>query len=199
MMREWMPNQIEKNENMKNQVVELERRINQGLRNHQAIIQNLERQILRTESFPRTTNTKLRYEFVYKPPSNLNENDKGDVKFIEEDAIKAILTMPNPNLINSYSLTVSPFLKDYAVHIPYMSAKTFANDVLSNHVGDTKVMEGDAWRRNQLISHAYASFCVAFIIRRSIMISHARMSGFSLTLISLFLYFDLFSSIEGNA
>ncbi|GJR31072.1 reverse transcriptase domain-containing protein [Tanacetum coccineum] len=44
MMREWMASQTKANERMKNQVVELENQINQGLRNHQAIIQNLERQ-----------------------------------------------------------------------------------------------------------------------------------------------------------
>ncbi|GKB72189.1 hypothetical protein Tco_0933601 [Tanacetum coccineum] len=70
---------------MKNQVVELERRINHGLRNHQAIIQNLKRQfqylekIQPTKSIPRTINTKLRHEFVYKPPSIRNENDMDDV------------------------------------------------------------------------------------------------------------------------
>ncbi|GKF56065.1 hypothetical protein Tco_0166405, partial [Tanacetum coccineum] len=111
---------------MKNQVVELERKINQGLRNRQAIIENLKRQFeflknknLYTESLPRTTNTKLRHEFVYKTPSIRNENDKGDAKCIEENHIKPIPTMPNPNLIMSYT-----------------NAKTFANDALSNHVGD---------------------------------------------------------------
>ncbi|GJT86563.1 hypothetical protein Tco_1068280 [Tanacetum coccineum] len=58
MMREWMTRQMEANEDIKNQVVELENRINQGLRNHQGIIQNLERQfeylekIQPSESFP---------------------------------------------------------------------------------------------------------------------------------------------------
>ncbi|GJY09559.1 reverse transcriptase domain-containing protein [Tanacetum coccineum] len=75
----YMAMQIEANERMKNQVVELERQINQGLRNHQVIIENLERQferqIQRAKFVPRTTNTKLRHEFVYKPPSIRNEND----------------------------------------------------------------------------------------------------------------------------
>ncbi|GJT87884.1 hypothetical protein Tco_1069601 [Tanacetum coccineum] len=44
MMREWMTRQMEANERMKDQVVELENRINQGLRNRQVIIKNLERQ-----------------------------------------------------------------------------------------------------------------------------------------------------------
>ncbi|GJT34707.1 reverse transcriptase domain-containing protein [Tanacetum coccineum] len=58
MMREWMARQTEANEHMKNQVVELEHKINQGLRNRQAIIENLERQfeylekIQPTKSFP---------------------------------------------------------------------------------------------------------------------------------------------------
>ncbi|GJZ82161.1 hypothetical protein Tco_0647155 [Tanacetum coccineum] len=65
---------------MKNQVVELENRINQGLGNCQAIIKNLERQfaylekIKPIESIPRTTNTKPRHE----PPSIRNENNKGN-------------------------------------------------------------------------------------------------------------------------
>ncbi|GKB48201.1 hypothetical protein Tco_0898954 [Tanacetum coccineum] len=128
---------------MKNQVVELERKINQGLRNRQTIIENLERQFkflenknLHTESLPRTTNTKIRHEFVYKTHSIRNENDKGNAKCIEENQIKPIPTMPNPNLIMSNSPTMSHFLKDCTVHIPYTNAKTFANDALSNHVGD---------------------------------------------------------------
>nr|GEX78189.1 hypothetical protein [Tanacetum cinerariifolium] len=44
MMREWMASQIEANEDIKNKVVELESLINQGLRNYQAIIEDLERQ-----------------------------------------------------------------------------------------------------------------------------------------------------------
>ncbi|GJZ01281.1 hypothetical protein Tco_0519242 [Tanacetum coccineum] len=146
MMREWMARQMEANERMNNQVVELENRINQGLRNRQTIIKNLERQLeflekkfFRIESFPHTTNTKPRHEFVYKPPSIRNENDKGDVKFIEEDAIKPIPTMPNPSLINSNSPNVPPFLKDSTVNIPYTNAKTFADDVLLNHVGDKEL------------------------------------------------------------
>ncbi|GJT74322.1 hypothetical protein Tco_1041047 [Tanacetum coccineum] len=45
MMRKCMARQTEANERIKDQVVELERKINQGLRNSQAIIDNLERQI----------------------------------------------------------------------------------------------------------------------------------------------------------
>ncbi|GJR15317.1 hypothetical protein Tco_0797969 [Tanacetum coccineum] len=142
MIIEWMASQTNSNERMKNQVVELERKINQGLRNHQAIIENLESQfeslnekIQPTVSLPRTTNTKPRHEFVYKPPSIRNENDKGDVEAIKEDETKPIPTVPNPNLLNSNSLTVSPFLRDYTVHIPYTNAKTFADAVLLKHVG----------------------------------------------------------------
>nr|GEY41664.1 hypothetical protein [Tanacetum cinerariifolium] len=122
-------------------VVELENRINQGLRNHQAIIQNLKRQLeyiektQRTKTLPHTTNTKPRHEFVYKPPSISNENDKGDVEVIEKDQIEAIPTMPNPNPIMSNLPTLSPFLMDYTVHIPYTNVNTFADDVLLNHVG----------------------------------------------------------------
>nr|GEX82194.1 hypothetical protein [Tanacetum cinerariifolium] len=97
---------------MENQVVELERQISQGLKNRQAIIENLERQFeflknknLCTESLPRTTNTKPRHKFVYRPPSIRNENDK--------------------------------------VHILYTNAKTFADDVLPNRVGDKKLKSMD--------------------------------------------------------
>ncbi|GJU70766.1 hypothetical protein Tco_1262171 [Tanacetum coccineum] len=44
MMKEWMARQMEANKRMKNEVVELENRINQGLWNRHAIIENLERQ-----------------------------------------------------------------------------------------------------------------------------------------------------------
>nr|GEU82251.1 hypothetical protein [Tanacetum cinerariifolium] len=117
-MREWMAQQMEANERMKSQVVELERKIDQGLRNRQAIIKNLERKfeylekIQPTISLSRITSTKQRHEFVYKPPLIRNKNDKGDVAFVEEDETPPILTMPNSNPINSNSPTVSPFLKD---------------------------------------------------------------------------------------
>ncbi|GKC98268.1 reverse transcriptase domain-containing protein, partial [Tanacetum coccineum] len=130
-------------------VVELERQINQGLRNRQPIIENLERQfkylekIQQTKSFPHTSNTKPRHEIVYKPPSIRNENDKGDVKSIEEHEIKPTPTMPKPNLINSNSPTVSPFHKDCTVHISYTNAKTFADDVLPNHAGDKELKSTD--------------------------------------------------------
>ncbi|GJX24800.1 hypothetical protein Tco_0231096 [Tanacetum coccineum] len=143
--REWMASQTKADEQMKNQVVKLECQINQGLRNRQTITENLERQFKylektqHTQSLPRTTNTKPRYEFVYKPPSIRNENDKGDVKVIEEDVIKPIPTMPNPNLINSNSPTAPPFHEDYIVHIPYTNAKTFLDVALPNHVGDNEL------------------------------------------------------------
>ncbi|GKB06998.1 hypothetical protein Tco_0835231 [Tanacetum coccineum] len=140
MMREWMARQKEANERMRNRVVELERQINQGLRNRQAIIKNLETQFKylektqHTKSLPHTINTKPRQEFVYKPPSIWNENDKGDVKSIEKDKIKPIPTMLNPSLIKHNSPTVSPYLKDCTMHIPYTNVKTFADNVLTNHV-----------------------------------------------------------------
>ncbi|GKD64797.1 hypothetical protein Tco_1306905, partial [Tanacetum coccineum] len=102
-----------------------------------------------TKSLLHTTNTKPRHEFIYKLPSIRNKNDKGDVKFIEEDEIKPIPTMPNPNLIHSNSQTVSPFLKDCTVHIPYTNAKTFADDVLLYNAGDKelKSIDGVGTRR----------------------------------------------------
>ncbi|GJU75518.1 hypothetical protein Tco_1272588 [Tanacetum coccineum] len=143
MMREWMASQTKANERMKNQVVELENQINQGLRNHQAIIQNLERQfefLLPTKTLPLATNTKPRHEIVYNIPSIQNDNDKGDVKFIMEEEIEPNPTMPNPNLIMSNSPTVSPFLKDCTVHIPYTQEKVFEQDEISNHVGDKELI-----------------------------------------------------------
>nr|GEX27705.1 hypothetical protein [Tanacetum cinerariifolium] len=102
MMREWMARQMEANERMKNQVVELERKTNQGLRNRQALIKNLERQFKyleknqQTKSLPCITNTKLRHEVIYKPPSIQNKNDNDDVEAIKEDRIE-LTAMPNPN------------------------------------------------------------------------------------------------------
>nr|GEU76867.1 hypothetical protein [Tanacetum cinerariifolium] len=155
-MREWMARQTKANERMKSQVVELERKIDQGLRNCQAIIENLERQfeylekIQPTESLPRITNTKQRHEFVYKPPLIQNENDKGDVAFIKDDETPPILTMPNPNPINSNSLTISPFLKDSTVHIPYTNAKKFPDDVLLNTIGDNEFKSIDGVRTERM-------------------------------------------------
>ncbi|GJZ97513.1 hypothetical protein Tco_0669966 [Tanacetum coccineum] len=93
---------MEANEHMKNQVVELEHKINQGLRNRQAIIENLERQfkylkkVQPTKSLPHTTDINPRHEIVYKTPLIRNENDKGNVKAIEAGKTKLIPTMPNP-------------------------------------------------------------------------------------------------------
>ncbi|GJZ92067.1 hypothetical protein Tco_0664132 [Tanacetum coccineum] len=108
-----------------------------------SIIQNLERQfefLLPTKTLPPATNTKTRHEIVYNIPSIRNDNDKGDVKFIEEEETKPNLTMPNPNLITSNSPTVSPFLKDYTVHIPYTQEKVFKYDEISDHVGDKELI-----------------------------------------------------------
>ncbi|GJX65581.1 hypothetical protein Tco_0299924 [Tanacetum coccineum] len=145
MMKEWMDRKMEADERMKDQVVELGLQIDQGLRNRQAIIENLERQfeylekIKPIESIPRTTNTKPRHE----PPSIRNENNKGNVKVIEEYETETIPTMPKPSLIKSNSPTVSPFLKDCTVHIPYTNAKTFADAILPNHVGDKELKSVD--------------------------------------------------------
>ncbi|GKA27044.1 hypothetical protein Tco_0713212 [Tanacetum coccineum] len=76
MMREWMARQTEANERIKNQVVELENQINQGLRNRQEIIKNLEIQFKylkktqQTKSFPRSTNTKLRLVWSTNRPQS---------------------------------------------------------------------------------------------------------------------------------
>ncbi|GKC26267.1 hypothetical protein Tco_1033561, partial [Tanacetum coccineum] len=62
MMKEWMDRKMEADERMKDQVVELGLQIDQGLRNRQAIIENLERQfeylvkIPQIESLPHTIN-----------------------------------------------------------------------------------------------------------------------------------------------
>ncbi|GKD04548.1 hypothetical protein Tco_1179522, partial [Tanacetum coccineum] len=60
-----------------------------------------------------------------------------------EDAIKPIPTTPNLNPINSNSSIVSPFLKDCTVHILHTNAKTFADDVLPNHVGNKELKSFD--------------------------------------------------------
>ncbi|GKE94604.1 hypothetical protein Tco_1579459 [Tanacetum coccineum] len=156
MMREWMASQTKENERMKNHVVELENQINQGLRNHQAIIQNLERQfefILPTKTLPLATNIKSRHEIVYNTPSIRNNNDKGDVKFIKEEETEPNPTKLNPNLIMSNSPTVSPFLKDCTMHIPYTQEKVFEHDEISNHFGDKELIsfvgiENEVSKRN---------------------------------------------------
>ncbi|GKC43735.1 hypothetical protein Tco_1061457 [Tanacetum coccineum] len=156
MIREWMASQTKVNELMKNRVVELENQINQGLRNHQAIIQNLERQfkfLLSTNTFPPATNMKPRHEIVYNIPSIRNDIEKGEVKFIEEEETKPNPTMPNPNLIMSNSSNVSLFLKDCTVHIPYTQEKVFEHDEISNHVGDKELIsfvgiENEVSKRN---------------------------------------------------
>nr|GEW66216.1 reverse transcriptase domain-containing protein [Tanacetum cinerariifolium] len=61
MMREWMDRQADANERMKNHVVELERKVNQGLRNRQAIIKNLETL--------RRRNRRVPFEQRKAPPS----------------------------------------------------------------------------------------------------------------------------------
>ncbi|GKD97495.1 hypothetical protein Tco_1381392 [Tanacetum coccineum] len=103
MMREWIARQADANERIKNQVVELERK------------------------------SKSKEEVVggiFKSSSIRNENDKGDIEVIEEYETETIPTMPKPSLIKSNSPTISPFLKDCTVHIPYTNAKTFADVVI---------------------------------------------------------------------
>ncbi|GJZ59375.1 reverse transcriptase domain-containing protein, partial [Tanacetum coccineum] len=85
-------------------------------------------------------NTKPRHEIIYKIPSIRNDNDKGDIKFIEEEETEPNPTMPNPNLIMSNSPTVSPFLKDCTLHIPYTQEKVFEHDEISNHVGNKELI-----------------------------------------------------------
>ncbi|GJV61177.1 hypothetical protein Tco_1467277 [Tanacetum coccineum] len=87
---------------------------------------------------------------VYKTPSIRNENDKGDVKVIEAGKTKLIPTMPNLNRINPNSPTVSPFLKDSTMHIPYTNAKTSAEAVFSNHVGDRELKSIDGIRNGRM-------------------------------------------------
>ncbi|GJS13390.1 hypothetical protein Tco_0407862 [Tanacetum coccineum] len=116
MMREWMASQTKANERMKNQF------------------------LLPTKTLPRTTNTKPRHEIVYNTPSIRNDNDKGDVKFIEEEETEPNLTMPNPNLIMSNSPIVPPFLKDCTVHIPYTQEKVFEYDEILNDVGNKELI-----------------------------------------------------------
>nr|GEU65431.1 protein transparent testa glabra 1 [Tanacetum cinerariifolium] len=71
--------------------------------------------------------------------SNEDIKNQGNVEAIEEDKTQPIPTMPNPNPIMSNSPTVSPYLKDCTVHIPHTNVKTYAVDVLPNHVGDKEL------------------------------------------------------------
>ncbi|GKC25476.1 hypothetical protein Tco_1027626 [Tanacetum coccineum] len=47
--------------------------------------------------------------------------------------------MSNPNLTMTNSPTVSPFLKDCTVHIPYTHKKVFQHNKMSSHVGDEEL------------------------------------------------------------
>nr|GEZ56754.1 hypothetical protein [Tanacetum cinerariifolium] len=76
--------------------------------------------------------------------------DQGDVKAIKEDETEPIPTRPNPNPITSNSPTLPPFLKDCTVHIPYTNAKTFADIVLPNHVGDEELNSTDGVRTGKM-------------------------------------------------
>nr|GEW35591.1 hypothetical protein [Tanacetum cinerariifolium] len=112
--------------------------------------EQMKNQVQRYKSLPCTTNTQSRHEFVYKPPSIRNENDKGDVKFIKEDEIKPIPTTPNPNPIMSSSPTIPPFLKDSTMHILYMNVKMFADDVFLNHIVDKEIKSIDGIRTGRM-------------------------------------------------
>ncbi|GKA35827.1 hypothetical protein Tco_0722318 [Tanacetum coccineum] len=79
-------------------------------------------------------------KIVYNIPLIRNDNDKGDVKSIEEEETKPNPTMPNPNLIMSNSPIVSSFLKDYTVLIPYTQEKVFEHDEISNHVSEKELI-----------------------------------------------------------
>lgn len=113
--------------------------LDQGKRNHQAIIQDMEKkqEVHYTESLPHTTDSNPRHEFVYKPTPIRNEHDKGDVEVIEEP----ITTMSTP--IITSSPTVSPFLEDCTMHIPttelLVDEKMFTHDESSNHVGNKEL------------------------------------------------------------
>ncbi|GJZ15095.1 hypothetical protein Tco_0550772 [Tanacetum coccineum] len=81
--------------------------------------------------------------FLYNTPNKAfqiledkNDNNKGDIKFIKVDETQPVPTMSNPNPIEANSLTVSSFLKDCTMHIPYTDVKTFADVVLLNQVGE---------------------------------------------------------------
>ncbi|GJX61922.1 hypothetical protein Tco_0294822 [Tanacetum coccineum] len=139
MMREWMASQTKANERMKNQVVELENQINQGLRNHQAIIQNLERQFEHlvkkqpSKSLPRATNTKPRHEIdctVHIPytQEKVFEHDEisnhvGDKELISFVGIGNEVSKGNiKDTENSKRPNVSPSLVEYIPKIPYPQA-----------------------------------------------------------------------------
>nr|GEU29208.1 retrotransposon protein, putative, Ty1-copia subclass [Tanacetum cinerariifolium] len=83
--------------------------------------------------------------FLYKTPNKAFKilEDKVNVKAIKEEEINSIPTVPNPKPINFNSPTVSPFLKDYTVHIIYTNVKTFVDDVLPNLVGDKELKSSD--------------------------------------------------------
>nr|GEW76123.1 hypothetical protein [Tanacetum cinerariifolium] len=168
MMGEWMASQIKANERMKDHVVKLDRQIMQGLRNHQAMIEDLERKFnifIRRSSIPNPI-------LVPQVPNRDMSLSTNHPLLIEEDEIEPILAMTNPSPTMYNSPTVSPFAKDCTVHIPYTQKKVMVKRMLGC--------------RNRLISQAYASICVACIIWSSIAISCARIPDFSLTLISLF-------------
>ncbi|GJV16711.1 peptidase C48, SUMO/sentrin/Ubl1 [Tanacetum coccineum] len=111
MMREWIAILIEANKNMKNQF--------------------LEKKIQRTNFLPDTTKPKSGQDVVdgvYKPPSNRNENDKGDVEFIKENETQPIPIIQNSKLINSNSPTGEEFNKFDGIGIGGLKEKEIKND-----------------------------------------------------------------------
>ncbi|GJW16022.1 hypothetical protein Tco_0020155 [Tanacetum coccineum] len=94
--------------------------------------------------FPKTSIEEMMREWMARQTeANERMNNQGNVKFIEEDEITPIPTIPNPKPINSNSPTVSLFLKDYTVNITYANTKTFADDVSINNVGDKELKSYD--------------------------------------------------------
>nr|GEY52701.1 hypothetical protein [Tanacetum cinerariifolium] len=85
---------------------------------------------------PKTSSEEMMRKWMASQmEANEHMKYQGDVSFIGDDKIKPIPTMPSPNPINSNSSTVLSFLKDCIVQIPCLNVKTFADDVLPNHVG----------------------------------------------------------------
>nr|GEY37505.1 hypothetical protein [Tanacetum cinerariifolium] len=72
--------------------------------------------------------------FLYNTP-----NEAFKILEDKENVTEPFPTLPNPQPINSNSPTVSPFLKECTVHIPYMNAKMFTDVVLPNHVGNKEL------------------------------------------------------------
>ncbi|GKE21435.1 reverse transcriptase domain-containing protein [Tanacetum coccineum] len=91
--------------------------------------------------FTKTSTEEMMREWMAsQTEANERMKNQGDVKFIKEEETEPNPTKPNPNLIMSNSPTVSPFLKDCTMHIPYTQEKVFEHDEISNHVGDKELI-----------------------------------------------------------